>query len=58
MDDLNAMLVRVTESRRKVSVSMLDAHAAGQLPLTVEEIARCHADIAECDAELAKLRSV
>jgi hypothetical protein len=57
MDEVNDMLIRLTESRRKVAVSMLNANAANELPLTEDEIARCEADIAACDAELAELRN-
>jgi len=56
MDELNAMLINLAESRRNVACSMLAAHGAGELPLTPDEVAHQRAEIDDCDAELAELR--
>lgn len=56
MDNLNAMLINLAESRRNLACSMLAANGAGELPLTPDEIASYRAEIDECDAELAELR--
>jgi hypothetical protein len=56
MDEVSAITIPMTESRRKVACSMLAAHGAGQLPLSPDEVSHWRAEIDECDAELAQRR--
>ena len=57
MDNVNAMLIDLAESRRKVAASMLAGHKAGQVPLTPHQVKNFEAEVAACDAELAELRN-
>jgi hypothetical protein len=58
MDDVTKLLISTLEQQRRLAQALLDGYASGALgEPDPGEIASYEAEIAECDAELAKLRN-
>ena len=57
MDDFTTAMIDLAQSRRRLALALLDGYAAGALgePASPEKIAELEAEIAACDAELARL---
>ena len=56
MDEAHALFARLLRSRRRVAAAMLEAFAAKAFePAAPEDVAELEAEVAYCDAELARL---
>jgi hypothetical protein len=57
MNAVTKLVISTLEHRRRLAQALLDGYAADAFaePATPEDLAYYRAEIAECDAELAKL---
>lgn len=57
MDEFTTIMIDMAESRLRLAVAMRDAAMANAVDLPPDKIAKLDAEIAECEAEIARLRS-
>ena len=59
MDEATQALIDLLEGQRRLAQAMIDAHEAGSLgdAASPDDIAAFRAELADCEAQLAELRS-